>query len=122
MSTAIQAKSLNIEALQGDEISVHLESNVDNAIFEITKQPSHGAFALDPKSGHLQYCSEDDYEGVDSISYIVKSGSEESPPADVVIDVVDVVEISIEVPLNPTAQDVIDALDEFSAELDKLID
>ena len=125
------AKNISIEMDQGDEISTHLDGSdpANNKItFEINKAPRNGAYALDPQTGHIQYRPNKNFHGVDSMTYIVQNSlGLESQPADVVVsveeaEVENVVEITIVVPAEPDAQDIVDAIDEFNTELDKLIE
>ena len=62
------AENVNIDVESGKDVLVHLYAEDDqkhSLVFEITKQPSHGAFALDPSTGHLQYHSNSSYVGHD---------------------------------------------------------
>lgn len=126
-SATIKAENITVETVSGEDIAIHLAANIKDPIYEITKQCVHGAYALDPKSGHLQYRSEDEFIGTDHITYIAKNGDDESMPADVVIAVLNkdeverVMEISVDIPVKPTAKDVVEALIEFVGSLDELI-
>jgi hypothetical protein len=125
------AKHISLEMDQGDEVMVHLDGSDPNGhklTYEITKPPRNGAYALDPATGHVQYRPSLPFHGLESMTYIVvNSNGLESQPADIVIDVheaevEDVIEITIEVPADPNAQDIVDAIHEFNLELDKLVE
>ena len=125
------AKSISIEMDQGDEAIVHLDGSDPNGnpiIYEITKAPRNGAYALDPKTGHVQYRPTVTFNGVDSLTYIVQNSlGLESQAADVVInireaEVEDVIEITIEIPTEPSSQDILDAIETLVTELDKLVE
>lgn len=123
-----EVENISVEALENKDITIHLKGSRDALVFEITKQPTHGAFALDPKSGHLQYRGEKGWHGIDHITYIAsdKDGME-STPADVVIDVKSgaeyekVAEITLEVPVKPDAEDLLDIFHIFVEELEEII-
>ena len=121
-------ENISVETLENKDVTIHLRGSQDAMVFEITKQPTHGAFALDPKTGHLQYRGEKGWYGIDHITYIAsdKDGME-STPADVVIDVKSdkdfqkVAEVNIDVPVNPTVEELLDILHIFVEELEEII-
>ena len=123
----IKAENITVETVSGEDIAVHLVSDTKDPIYEVTRQCTHGAYALDPKSGHLQYRSDDNFIGTDHITYIAKSGDEESLPADVVIAVLNkdqverVMEISVDIPMKPDVEDIVGALREFILAIDELV-
>ena len=123
----IKAENITVETVSGEEVVVHLAADTKDPIYEITRQCVHGSYALSPKDGHLQYRSDENFVGTDHITYIAKQGDEESIPGDVVIAVLNaneverVMEISVDIPVKPTAADVLDSLIEFVGSLDELI-
>lgn len=128
--TAPAVKNLNVEIEQGKDLMVHLYAQDDEShkiTFEITKQPTHGSFALDPATGHLQYHSHPMFLGHDLISYIaIDEHDNESAQANVFIDVKPlnspkVVEICIEVPVNPSLHDIVEAVEDLTLELYELL-
>lgn len=125
---SLKAENITIEVVQEEEVSIHLASNIKDAVYEVTRQCSHGAYALDPKSGHLQYRSDKNFVGTDRITYIAKREDEESIPGDVVIAVLDskhvekVIEITIEVPVKPTADDIVEACADLIGALKDITD
>lgn len=121
-------ENISVETLENKDVTIHLRGSNDAMVFEITKQPTHGAFALDPKTGHLQYRGEKGWYGIDHITYIAsdKDGLE-STPADVVIDVKSdkdyqkVAELSIDVPVKPSVEELLDVLHMFVEDLEEII-
>ena len=123
-----RVENISVEALENQDVTIHLRGSDDITMYEITKQPQHAAYAIDPHSGHLQYRGEKGFSGIDRITYI---GSDregtESMPADVVIDVKSskdyqkVIEFSLECPVEPTAEDLIDLLHVFVEEIEEII-
>ena len=126
-SATSKAENITVETVSGEDVVIHLAANFKDPIYEITKQCTHGAYAIDPKSGHLQYRSDDNFIGTDHITYIAKNGDEESIPGDVVIAVLNkdevekVMEITIDIPVKPTQKDLVEAVIEFAASLDELV-
>ena len=123
-----KVENISVETLENKDVIIHLRGSDDVAVFEVTKQPQHGAWAIDPKTGHLQYRGEKGFIGVDHITYIGSDKeNQESLPADVVIDVKDaknfqkVVELTIDVPVDPDVEDLLDVLHMFTEELEEII-
>lgn len=126
------AKGLSLEMKQGSEIAIHLEGSDpdgDAITYEITKQPRNGPFALDPATGHVQYRPNPAFFGLETFTYIVTdSHGADSQPADVVIDVKksddgggDVIEITIEIPVDPDPQEIVDAFNAFTKAIDESV-
>ena len=126
-------KNISLEMNQGEDISIHLDGSDPDGhalTYEITKQPKNGAFALDPRTGHVQYRPNDGWFGMESFTYIATDElGLESQPADVVIVVHeseggggDEVEIVIKIPEDPDVNDVLDAFIGLIEQIDKLVD
>lgn len=123
-------ENVNVDVEQGKDVLVHLFGEDDQGHslrYEITNQPKHGGFAIDPETGHLQYRSNSSYVGHDLISYIaIDDLGNESIQADIFIDVRPLnsprtVEIAVEIPVKPTSKDIIEAFGAFIVELSDLV-
>ena len=123
-----RVENISVEALENKDVTIHLRGSDDIIMYEITKSPQHAAYAIDPHSGHLQYRSEKGFSGIDRITYIGSNkDGVESLPADIVIDIKStddmekVFELTLEVPANPTVEDIVDLYHVFVEELEEIV-